>query len=368
MEIPHPHSLYIHIPFCSSICPYCDFTKLLYQDGWAFSYLEALKKELEIRCKGHHYDTVYIGGGTPSVLPLDLFKILLEMVEPYVGEKSEFTIEANPESLSDDKIALLPSYKVNRISMGMQSSSKKVLDAMGRRHTVKDIEDRIQALHKAGIHNISIDLIYALPNESKEELLKDLEALTSLDITHCSCYSYIQESGSIWSKQGIVEADDEIQADQFDLVEQTLTAHGYNHYEVSSFSKQGYESRHNKTYWKDERYVAVGLGASGYIDNIRYKNVTSLPRYLKGEYTDNEEIVTIKDDKTYFLLTNLRLAEGFAFETYIDRFNEDIRINKAKSIEEAQSRGYIELTNERILVTSLGLKMLDSLILMLMDE
>ena len=367
MAIPHPHSLYIHIPFCSSICPYCDFTKLLYQDGWAFSYLEALKKELEFRCKDHTYDTVYIGGGTPSVLPLDLFKRLLEMVDPYVAIGAEYTLEANPESLTEDKIALLPTYRINRISMGMQSSSKKVLDAMGRRHTVKDIEDRIQALHQVGIVNISIDLIYALPNESKAELLKDLEVLTNLDITHCSCYSYIQERDSIWSKQGVVEADDEIQAEQFDLVEAILTAHGFLHYEVSSYTKPGYESRHNKAYWKDERYVAVGLGASGYIDNIRYKNVTSLPRYLKGDYTENEEIVSLKDDKTYFLLTNLRLAEGFAFATYAERFQEDIRGNKAKELKEAQSRGYIRLTSERILVTSLGLKMLDSLILMLMD-
>ena len=368
MEIPHPRSLYIHIPFCSSICPYCDFTKLLYQDGWAFSYLDALEKELEFRCKGHTYDTVYIGGGTPSVLPLELFKRLLEMVLPYVGEDCEYTLEANPESLSDDKIAILPHYQVNRISMGMQSSSKKVLDAMGRRHSVQDIQERILSLHHAGINNISIDLIYALPGESKEELLKDLEVLTNLDITHCSCYSYIQEQGSIWSKQGIEEEDDEIQAEQFDLVDQVLTAHGYIHYEVSSFSKQGYQSRHNKTYWKDERYVAVGLGASGYIGNFRYKNVVSLPRYLKGEYTDNEEIVSPKDDKTYFLLTNLRLAEGFAFDDYMQRFHEDIRINKAKELEEAQSLGYIRLTSQRILVTSLGLKMLDSLILMLMDE
>ena len=367
MAIPHPHSLYIHIPFCSSICPYCDFTKLLYQDGWAFSYLEALKKELEFRCKDHTYDTVYIGGGTPSVLPLDLFKRLLAMVDPYVAMGAEYTLEANPESLSEDKIALLPTYRINRISMGMQSSSKKVLEAMGRRHTVKDIEDRIQALHQVGIFNISIDLIYALPGESNAELLKDLEVLTNLEITHCSCYSYIQERDSIWSRQGVVEADDEIQAEQFDLVEAILTAHGFMHYEVSSYTKPGYESRHNKAYWKDERYVAVGLGASGYIDNIRYKNVTSLPRYLRGDYTDTQEVVTLKDDKTYFLLTNLSLAEGFAFDDYMERFHEDIRENKAKELKEAQSRGYIHLTSGRIQVTSLGLKMLDSLILMLMD-
>ena len=356
-------ALYIHIPFCSSICLYCDFTKLLYQDGWAFAYLEALLEELDLKYKNKKFSTIYIGGGTPNCLPLPLLERLLKAIQPHLRKKYEFTIECNPEFVSEALVKLLKKYGVNRVSMGLESADPALLKAMGRHHDFKKAQEAVYLLKKAGIINISIDIIYALPGETMEIIKRDLEAVLSLDVPHISAYSYIQEKNSIWTRQGIEEAPSDEQGAYYEAVEKALLNAGYDHYEISSYARKGYQSKHNKAYWKDRYYGALGLGASGYEGDIRYKNTLSLPKYLKGEYFGEEETVTKEDDIHYFLMTNLRLKEGFSLKTFTNRFGFDIVKEKREIIEKECRLGLLELTKARLKPTYLGMKLLDSILL-----
>lgn len=363
----NPKSLYIHIPFCASICRYCDFTKLIYREDWAFSYIDALLKEIDIKTKGKRFQTIFIGGGTPSALPLSLLEKLLQKLRPLLTKDYEFSIEANPESLSEDFAQWIARYGVNRVSIGMESSSTRLLEAMGRKHRYEDVMIAVKRLQEAGIQNISADLIYALPNQTQEEMQEDVDALLALDIPHLSCYSYIQEDASIWTRKGIHEASQEIQADAYQYIEQRLEQAGYRHYEVSNYARFGYQCAHNKTYWRDEPYVACGLGASGYEGDIRYKNTRSLTSYLEGRYLDESETVTPEDDLTYFLLSNLRLSSGFCLDRFAKRFGYRIETKKAQEIEGLSRRGLLGLTKTRLKPTKQGMLLLDTIIIELMD-
>ena len=356
-------SLYIHIPFCSSICKYCDFVKLLYKDEWAFAYIRALLKELEEKYAHKRFSTIYIGGGTPNCLPFSLLEELLAAVEIHLSEGGEFTIECNPEFVDEELLFMMANHHVNRISMGMESADEKLLEKMGRHHCFEDVLKAVEVCKKIGIYNISVDMIYALPEEDEKMLRKDIDALLSLNVPHLSAYSYIQEDRSIWTIQGVKEADEDIQGAYYMIIEEALLKAGYGHYEISSYAKKGYQSRHNKTYWKDEEYAALGLGASGYEDGVRYKNTASLPLYLKGQTIQEKETVTKEDDVHYFLMTNLRLKEGFAYEDFMRRFDYDIRTEKGKIIEKLIQQGMVEPTAARLSPTYKGMRLLDAMLL-----
>ena len=351
-----PASLYIHIPFCENICDYCDFTKLQYFRMFAVKYLEKLKEEL-ISYQIGELKTIYVGGGTPTALEDDLFLELLEIIKPYTKGVKEYTFEANPESLSESKIKLSKQYGVNRISLGVQSTDSKVLKAINRQHSYEDVVKAINLLKENKIDNINVDLILGLPHSSETLLKRDLENLTSLGVKHMSCYALTIHPHTVLFNQGFREMDDDLMRKNYDIVHNFLKEKGFEHYEVSNWCLPGYQSEHNLTYWRNKQYYGVGLGASGYIGNLRYKNTVNLDRYLKGEYIQDKEEVTNKDIFTYQVMLNLRTKEGISLS---------LLKNKEKEIASLIKDGYLEKQGDRLCPTYEGMMILDTIILQLL--
>ncbi len=359
-----PTSLYIHIPFCRHICAYCDFPKLFYKEEWGKAYISALFDELDsYNIEKGSLKTIYIGGGTPTALDDELLSSLLKKVRPYLSSSYEFTVEANPETITQEKAKILYTAGVNRVSVGVESSSPRLLKLMGRAHSFSDAVTSIAILKKIGISNINADMIYALPTETYEDVKKDIDAFLSLDIDHLSCYSLILEGGTIFSAKGIKEAPSDTQADQYELILRCLRKAGFTRYEVSNFARNGKESEHNKVYWRDEPYYGAGLGAAGYIGNKRYKNTLNFNTYCKGKHLDYEEEVGADDDVHYFLLTNLRLAQGFHLATFKSRFGFSLEQEKSKELASLKKNGLISIEEGRLYCTDKGLLLLDSVLL-----
>ena len=263
--------LYIHVPFCNTICFYCDFAHRVYDFSLAEKWLERLEKEITGNCKDQ-YETIYIGGGTPSCLNDDQLDRLLCMIDPYANEVAEYTIEVNPESLNINKINIFKKHHVNRISMGVQSSDDDILKTLNRKHTFDDVRKGIKMLKENGLCNISVDLMYSLPGQDMDILKKSIEDILLLDVPHISLYSLTIEENSVFGKKGVRSLDEEIEADMYEYIDKELKRNDYIHYEVSNFCKEGYESRHNMSYWLYEDFLGLSLGASGKIRNRRYTN------------------------------------------------------------------------------------------------
>ena len=363
-----PEALYIHIPFCLKICDYCDFTKLQYFRNFAKPYIESLRKEIDSYQINHRLKTIYIGGGTPTALEDDLFEELLTYLDKYRDGVEEFTIECNPESLSDNKLKLMKDHGVNRLSIGVESTNDEILKAIGRNHTFQDVQMAVLRAKSHGFNNINVDLIIGLPNAYKEVLRKDLENILALGVQHISCYSLTVHPNTKFYLNKVQEPEDDVARELYDIVESSLLENGFIHYEISNWAKPGYESKHNFVYWKDETYYGVGLGASGYIQNKRYVNTKNINKYLNGQFVDETEEVSLDEDKTYFVMLNLRTNRGLVFKEYSDRFQEDfLKTNKDK-IEKLEKLHLINVDSDKIVATYEGMMILDKIILELIGE
>ena len=363
-----PQSLYIHIPFCEAICDYCDFPKLQYFRIFAEKYLNKLLDEINSYHIKKDLKTIYIGGGTPTSLEDVLFEKLLKIVEPYTEGVEEYTIEANPESLSLNKLQLMKKYGVNRLSIGVESTNDDILKAINRHHTYQDVKNAINNAKKAGFNSINVDLILGLPNALKSQLEKDLDNLLSLPIDHISCYSLSVHPHTNFYLKGIQEQDSDVERELYDCVEERLKQAGFIHYEISNWAKPNKESQHNFTYWKDETYYGVGLGASGYIDDIRYTNTLSINEYLNGTTRKQEEKVNLQDDKEYFLMLNLRTNRGIILKEYQNKFHEDFYQKNKEIIDKYQNDGLMIYNHEKgsYSLTYPGMMILDTILMELL--
>ena len=278
-----PNSAYFHIPFCSHICYYCDFAKVLMTGQPIDAYIESLIEEFQ-SFEIEKLRTIYIGGGTPSVLSAQQLERLLTAIAEQLDLEvlEEFTVEANPGDLSDEVIKVLADSAVNRISLGVQTFNNALLKKIGRTHTEVQVYDSVERLKKAGFENITIDLIYALPGQTMEMVKSDVEKFLELKLPHVALYSLILEDHTVFmnrQRRGLLRLPSEDKnADMYEYIMDILAKNGYNHYEVSNFGLPGFESKHNITYWDNEEYYGIGAGASGYLAGIRYKNLgPSLP-------------------------------------------------------------------------------------------
>ena len=269
-----PTSAYVHIPFCTQICYYCDFSKVFIKNQPVDSYLEHLLEEFR------SYDiqklrTLYIGGGTPTALSASQLELLLDGLTKNLDLSvlEELTIEANPGDLDADKIAVLKQSPVNRVSLGVQTFDDKMLKKIGRSHLEKDIYENIDRLKLTGFDNISIDLIYALPGQTMAQVKDNVAKAISLDIPHMSLYSLILENHTVFMNRmrrgKLPLPKEELEAEMFEYIIAELERAGFEHYEISNFSKPGFESRHNLMYWDNAEYYVIGAGASGYGDGVR---------------------------------------------------------------------------------------------------
>lgn len=364
MKKNKPTSLYIHIPFCEHICDYCDFPKLQYFHLFAEKYLKMLQKELlETVGDNYHLQTIYIGGGTPTSLEDPYFEELLLMLEPYSKEVKEYTVEANPESLSLTKIKLMKKHGVNRVSLGVESTDNEVLKDINRHHSYDDVIKAFSNLRDNDITNINVDLILGLPNTNISHLQKDLERLLKLKPTHLSTYSLTVHPHTMFYLRHIEEPEDDYSRTLYDYVHNTLSNNGFIHYEISNFSVPGYESKHNYVYWKNEEYYGIGLGACGYIGGHRYANTVNLDKYLNGKNTRKIEIVSKKDNMEYLIMLRLRTIEGIDLDEFFSLFGFDLYIQKKNIIDNYISSGFLLLKNRKLKPTYEGMMILDKIIL-----
>lgn len=346
-------AIYIHIPFCKRKCHYCDFYILTNMEKEYNNYVDHLIEEIRIYPK-IKYDTIYFGGGTPSVLEVsDIKRILKEL---NYDDNTEITLELNPKDIIYEKLVELRKSGINRLSIGIQSFNAKHIEIMNRTHSVVDSIKTFYEARKAGFENITVDLIFALPNQKIEELEFDLSILKKLQPNHISIYSLIWENGTMFMKRlkegKIAKLDEDLEADMFNLIIDKLESYGYEHYEISSFSKPNYKGRHNKKYWQNKEYIGVGISASGYVEGIRYENTRSLKKYYemidsKIKPIDSRTIEEIDDElflKNEIILGFRMLDEGIR-NNLID---EEIK-------KELIKKQYIYEKEDRIYLTKKGI-------------
>lgn len=323
--------IYIHIPFCVSKCDYCDFLSFApegFSEAVYKPYTDALLREMRVARSNplcDAVDTVYIGGGTPTALPAPLLiQIIREARRFTLTADAEFTVEANPGTLTPEILSVLGENGVNRLSVGMQAWQDRLLKIIGRTHTQAIFERNIRAARTAGFSNINVDLIFALPGQTARDWQESLKAAVSFSPEHISLYSLTPEDGTpLWrrvqNKELILPGDD-ADRDMYETGIQFLTRHGYRHYELSNFAKPGYESRHNTRYWKRSPYYGFGLGAHSFDGKTRRSNIKDLNRYIQGihpaDRLEAEEQLTARDAMSETMFLGLRLLEGVSAEVF----------------------------------------------------
>ena len=319
-------SIYIHIPFCEKICSYCDFCKMYYDKNIVSKYLYELNNEIKKNYKNELIETLYIGGGTPSILDINDLEKLFRIISIFnLSDNIEFTFECNL-NITKEKLEFLYKNKVNRLSFGVQSFNKKNLVFLNRNHTKKDIFDKIELAKKIGFNNINIDIIYAIPNQTLKELENDLDLALKLDVNHISTYSLIISKNTMLYNNKIKNIDEDLDFEMYNLINKKLK--NYNHYEISNFAKEGYESRHNLVYWNNQNYYGFGMGASSYIENYRCDNTKSINTYLSGKYVYNKEKIDKKTKLEYEFILGFRKIKGINKQEFYNKYGFDILENK----------------------------------------
>lgn len=359
-----PTSAYVHIPFCTQICYYCDFSKVFIKNQPVDSYLEHLIEEY------HSYDikklrTLYIGGGTPTALSAPQLAFLLEKLTDKLDLSylEELTIEANPGDLDEEKIAILKDLPVNRVSLGVQTFNDRMLKQIGRSHLEKDIYENIANLKKAGFDNISIDLIYALPKQTMEDVKTNVAKAIALDIPHMSLYSLILENHTVFMNRmrrgKLPLPKEDLEAEMFDYIIAELEKAGFEHYEISNFSKPGFESRHNLMYWDNAEYYGIGAGASGYVDGVRYKNHGPIRHYLQAVEAGNarvqEEMLTLKEKMEEEMFLGLRKKSGVSKKRFEKKFGISFEDQYGAVVSDLTEQGLLVPDRDIVRMTKQGL-------------
>lgn len=324
-----PTSVYIHIPFCRRKCYYCTFVSYT-ELNLINEYILALTSEISKRYKGEKLKTLYIGGGTPSLLPSYHFKKIISLFN--YENNAEITCEANPENLNFDWLLAGYQLGINRLSLGVQSFDDKILKLIGRKHNVKEAFDAISNARKAGFKNINIDLIYGLPTQTMSELSASVITACEMGVEHISSYGLKIEDGSYFAKnQPQKLPDEDMQADMYLKLIEITKKYGYEHYEISNFTKTEHKSKHNLTYWKGENYYGFGCAASGFEGILRYSHAKTISEYLKDPILLTEkEFLTEKILLEESIFLGLRKSDGIDINTINKRFSIDFEKKYAK--------------------------------------
>ena len=343
--------LYVHVPFCKTICFYCDFCHRIYNEELVSKWLLTLENEVKEKCHDQ-YETIYIGGGTPTSLSFAQLQKLLDILKPYSNNVIEYTLEANPENIDEDKIKLLKKYNVNRISLGVQSTDDYLLKTINRKHTFDDVKNVVHLLKDNNITNISVDLMYSLPKQTMDILNKTIDDVLQLDVPHISAYSLTIEDETVFGKKGVKTLDEDIEADMFETLINRLTKNGYVQYEVSNFCKNGYESIHNLGYWNYDDFLGLSLSSSSKIGNKRWTNTKSFDLYFNNYNCKDEDIVLSKDEQMFEnIMMSLRLKNGLNIEVFNKKYDENF-LNKYKK---GISNKYIRINGNRVYCSNLNI-------------
>lgn len=362
-------SLYIHIPFCKSKCKYCDFLSFDNKKETINEYVNALINE--IKNYGQHtvdyqVKSIFIGGGTPSILSCeDITRIFNALKEHYnIDKEAEITLEANPGTLTIEKIEALIDSGVNRVSLGLQSCNNNKLKQLGRIHTWEKFLTNYKLIRKCGIKNINIDLMFGLPSQTTQEWKSDLNSIITLKPEHISCYGLIIEDGTVFHKlyqeDKLILPSEEMERKMYWLTHDMLEENNYKHYEISNFALNDKECYHNKVYWKEQAYIGIGLGASSYFEGYRYKNIDNFEKYLflNGDINGIKEQIQKIDKKTEieeYMFLGLRLLDGIKKQEFYDRWGNDIDYYYKDIIKELIAKGLLHEDSHLIRLTPKGI-------------
>ncbi|MDD5966317.1 MAG: radical SAM family heme chaperone HemW [Blautia sp.] len=365
--------LYLHIPFCVKKCNYCDFLSAPAGEETRAAYVDALLEEIRGFDEPEDYEvvTVFFGGGTPSILPGQaIFRIMEALREKFSFRKeAEITLEANPGTVDKEKLSFYKKAGINRLSFGLQSADAEELKKLGRIHTWEKFLESFQLAREAGFSNINVDLMSALPGQTKESWEKTLRQILALQPEHISAYSLIIEEGTpfyqLYEKDverrdageepELIPSEEEERA-MYEATGRILKEQGYLHYEISNYAKPGCECRHNLGYWQRRDYLGFGLGASTLLNLVRYKNTEDLEAYLGGDFSKKEFFVLTKDnqiEETMFL--GLRVLEGVSKEQFREQFSCELRVVYRKELEKLEQEGLLEEEGDFVRLTSRGI-------------
>jgi len=356
-----PQGLYIHIPFCRQKCLYCDFYSALYAEGLAGSYIQVILKQ--IQRLDQDFSSIYMGGGTPSVLSRDLLNKLLAGLKKFIKKDTEFTIEVNPESVDKEKLKLFFDGGVNRISIGAQSFDDKKLNSLGRIHSAKQAVEAIELSKKTGFNNTSIDMIFGVSKEDLKSWEAELEKAAEFDIRHISCYSLSYEKDTLLfmmkEKKEVTPVDDEVVAGMYRYAMSYLSGESFNHYEISSFSKPGFECRHNLNYWDNNSYIGLGPSAVSYTGGVRSENVKDIKEYisrfekLAPLAISREELPPVQMAKETASV-KIRVKEGIGYDWFKDKTGFDFLELEKSVLEALAGQGLIEYNGKTVRLTDKG--------------
>lgn len=372
--------IYIHFPFCASKCKYCNFTSFSGKNDMQLKYFHALLKEIgSFKAKNIVVDTIFIGGGTPSIMFDGCISTLLSEIRKNfeVLEDVEITIEANPNSVTKLKCQEWKECGVNRVSVGLQTINQNSLKLIGRAHNKNDYIRAIENIKSAGITNINTDCLIGLPRQKQTDVRKTLSLVLKLGCTHVSVYSLILEEDTplhqmVMSGEVALPKEEKV-IGMYNFANKFLTAHGFNRYEVSNFASEKYECQHNLNAWRMQEYVGFGVGAHSYFNGKRYENVDTIEEYIKlvgmaKRPLLDEEKISSREAFEETIMLGLRTRYGVNLIQIKDKFGVDLKKCKQSEIEYFMQNGFVEIVEDNLIVTTDGMSVLNKIILELVAD
>lgn len=372
MELTKNLGIYIHIPFCIRKCAYCDFLSFASEEEARKKYIRSLISEIEQwnDIKRWHITSIFIGGGTPSVLKKEETALILEAVyhKFQVDDDAEITTEANPGTLTKDKLYTYREHGINRLSLGLQSVHDQELKLLGRIHTYEDFLKGFHMAREAGFKNINVDLMSALPGQTVDSWRKSLSEILRLKAEHVSAYSLIIEEGTPFYEKYAEDArlrdmgedcqilpSEEDERRMYYETRRLTKEYGLEQYEISNYAKPGYECRHNQAYWLRQDYLGFGLGASSLIDNVRFRNTAELAQYNLGVFKKEEtEVLSVQEQMEETMFLGLRMKDGVSLEEFETVFHTPFSAVYGKAVQELKREGLVHVEDKRILLTEKG--------------
>lgn len=365
--------IYIHIPFCKKKCYYCDFISYCDKNELIYKYIECLKKEIINFAQKYKdvYDitTIYIGGGTPSSINEKYIKNIIDTINNNIvniKKIKEITIEVNPGTITKEKIEQYKMARINRISIGLQSTNNKLLEEIGRIHDFDEFLETYNMARKVGFKNINVDLMLGLPNQTIKDLSNSVDKIIQLNPEHISIYSLILEENTVLFnliEQGkLILPTDEVERNMYWYIKNKLELSGYKHYEISNFAKEGYESKHNWNCWEQKQYVGFGVAAHSYLKDKRFSNIENLEQYINNIENDNleknyilHENQNIYDKKKEYMLLGLRKIDGVSIQKFKNKFDDNPIYLFRKELKKLIEEDLLEIDGDDIRLTNKGL-------------
>ena len=360
-------SIYIHIPFCATKCYYCAFNTYAFHKAQAAAYLQALQTEMKLYASdADTLRTLFIGGGTPSILSANALAQLFTDIHLNftIHPDTEITVECNPGTVDPEKLRVLRDNGVNRLSFGLQAMQDETLEQLGRIHNVSEFLQSYHLAREHGFENINVDLIFALPEQEITAWHDTLSEVISLEPEHISAYNLVMEEDTPfynqWQAGELLLPSEDTEADMFQHTIETLTAHGYTHYEICNFAKPDHFAKHNLVYWNNQPCIGLGAGACGYLNGVRYTNLRGITAYIGALQHHNRPIADTERlngnaEKAETLMLALRKREGISLENYRHRFGEDIESVFGETLNKWRELQLLEQTDTHLRLTDRGL-------------